>query len=219
MVVPEGRLWNGRLLPFYYLTTMLLAGAGGVRGGPDDRRPRPQRSAGPPSGPGCRWPSATLAVTVGVRGGAAGQLPGSEKTETGVSWPRFSPWSIDAEPASFIPSWAKWNYTGYEGKDAYREYYDVVTRMAEVGEQRGCGRAFWEYEKELDRYGTPMALMLLPYWTDGCIGSMEGLYFEASSTTPFHFITQTELSTRPAPPSATCPTAGSTSPRASTTCR
>ena len=69
--------------------------------------------------------------------------------------------------------------------------------MAEVGQDEGCGRAFWEYEKELDRYGTPMALMLLPHWTDGCIGSMEGLYFEASATTPFHFLTQVELSTAP----------------------
>ena len=42
-----------------------------------------------------------------------------------------------------------------------------------------------------------MALMLLPHWTDGCIGSMEGLYFEASATTPFHFLVQTELSTAP----------------------
>ena len=25
----------------------------------------------------------------------------------------------------------------------------------------------WEYEPQLDRFGTPMALMLLPYWTDG----------------------------------------------------
>src|SRR5262249_35446289 len=48
-----------------------------------------------------------------------------------------------------------------------------------------------------DRYGTPMALMLLPFWTDGCIGSMEGLYFEASSTTPYHFINQDELSRNP----------------------
>ncbi|MGH9114031.1 MAG: hypothetical protein ACRDZN_17280, partial [Acidimicrobiales bacterium] len=26
VVIPEGRLWNGRLLPFYYLTAMMLAG-------------------------------------------------------------------------------------------------------------------------------------------------------------------------------------------------
>jgi hypothetical protein len=36
--------------------------------------------------------------------------------------------------------------------------------------------------------------MLLPHWTDGCIGSMEGLYFEASTTTPYHFINQDQLS-------------------------
>ena len=154
-------------------------------------------AAARPVGAGVPVALATLAATVVIVGVPLGQLPGTEKTEAGVAWPRFSPWSIEAEPASFIPSWAKWNYSGYEGKDAYREYYDVVTRMGEVGEQRGCGRAFWEYEKELDRYGTPMALMLLPHWTDGCIGSMEGLYFEASSTTPFHFLAQVELSTAP----------------------
>jgi hypothetical protein len=55
----------------------------------------------------------------------------------------------------------------------------------------------WEYEAQHDRYGTPMALMLLPFWTDGCVGSMEGLYFESSATTPFHFLMQTELSTAP----------------------
>jgi hypothetical protein len=55
----------------------------------------------------------------------------------------------------------------------------------------------WEYNPTLDTYGTPMAPMLLPYWTDGCIGSMEGLYFEASATTPYHFINQTELSSSP----------------------
>ena len=44
-----------------------------------------------------------------------------------------------------------------------------------------------------------MALMLLPYWTDGCIGSMEGLFFESSATTPYHFLNQSELSGPVAP--------------------
>ena len=39
-----------------------------------------------------------------------------------------------------------------------------------------------------------MAPMLLPFWTDGCIGSMEGLYFEACATTPYHFLNQRALS-------------------------
>ena len=55
----------------------------------------------------------------------------------------------------------------------------MVATMDEVGQEFGCGRALWEYQSErLGSYGTPMAPMLLPHWTDGCIGSMEGLYFE-----------------------------------------
>ena len=35
----------------------------------------------------------------------------------------------------------------------------------------GCGRALWENNGDNGKYGTTMALMLLPHWTDGCIGS------------------------------------------------
>jgi len=66
-----------------------------------------------------------------------------------------------------------------------------------VADQHGCGRLMWEYSSDLVRYGTPMALMLMPHWTDGCIGSMEGLYFEAATTTPYHFMMQSELSVGP----------------------
>ena len=203
VVIPEGRLWNGRLLPFYYLTAMLLAAVAVaetlrivmqlVRG---DRRE--------PPGTGALTALGSLAVVLVLVGLPLGALPFSERviasdgvTTAGYRWPSFSPWKTAGTPESFVTSWAKWNYTGYELKDSYREYYDVVRTMQQVGQDEGCGRAFWEYERELDRYGTPMALMLLPHWTDGCIGSMEGLYFEASATTPYHFLVQTELSTAP----------------------
>ena len=55
----------------------------------------------------------------------------------------------------------------------------------------------WEYDPSLNRFGTTESLMLLPYFTDGCIDSMEGLLFESASTTPFHFIDQNELSPNP----------------------
>ena len=42
--------------------------------------------------------------------------------------------------------------------------------------------------------------MLLPYWTHSCIGSMEGLYFESSATTPYHFLNAAELSLHPSNP-------------------
>jgi len=48
-------------------------------------------------------------------------------------------------------------------------------------------------------------LMLLPYWTDGCIDSMEGLLFESSATTPYHFIDQAELSAGPSDPEVGLP--------------
>jgi hypothetical protein len=39
--------------------------------------------------------------------------------------------------------------------------------------------------------------MLLPYWSGGCIGSLEGLLFESSATMPYHFLNQAELSVAP----------------------
>ena len=102
--------------------------------------------------------------------------------------------------ANEVKNWAEWNYTGYEGKADYPEYRAVVELMAKVGRKYGCGRAMWEYNADENRFGTPEALMLLPYWTNGCVDSMEGLLFESSTTTPFHFLNQAELSPDPSEP-------------------
>ena len=68
-------------------------------------------------------------------------------------------------------------------------------RWPSIGKDRdGCGRALWENNEDNGQYGTTMALMLLPHWTDGCIASMEGLFFEASGTTPYHFLTAAAMS-------------------------
>src|SRR5690606_5167392 len=109
VVVPEGRLWNGRLLPFYYLTTMLLAGlavselaraiSNGVR---DDHRE--------PVTAGVPVAATVLAFVVVIVGVPLGQLPFTDDIENGHAWPRFSPVQVRAQPASFIPSWARWNY-------------------------------------------------------------------------------------------------------------
>ena len=95
-----------------------------------------------------------------------------------------------------MDGWARWNFTGYEGKSAYAEYRDVVETMKNIGQDPnlGCGRALWENNSELNKYGTTMSLMLLPHWTKGCIGSMEGLNFEAAGTTPYHFIAAAAMS-------------------------
>src|SRR5581483_3737976 len=68
--------------------------------------------------------------------------------------------------ASFVPDWIRWNYSGYQQKASYSEYNSLIRTMSSVGSRYGCGRAMWEYESEQNRFGTPEALMLLPYWTN-----------------------------------------------------
>ncbi len=120
----------------------------------------------------------------------------------------------DANP---VGGWSRWNYSGLEAKvptstsGGWPEYSDLMATMAGLGQDpaHGCGRAFWEYDNDrINGYGTPMAPMLLPYWTDGCIGSQEGLYFESSTTVPFHFLVQSELSAKPSNPQRGLPYPG-----------
>lgn len=99
-----------------------------------------------------------------------------------------------------VSSWAQWNYSGYQGKAAWPEYHDIITTMTSVAKRYGCGRAMWEYNSSENRFGTPEALMLLPYWTDNCVDSMEGLLMESSPTTPYHYLDQSELSVAPSDP-------------------
>jgi hypothetical protein len=91
---------------------------------------------------------------------------------------------------TFVDGWAKWNYEGYEAKQPWPEYEAL---MAEIG-ALAPGRVQWEGNGDWNQYGTPMSPMLIPYWTQDSHESMEGLYFESSLTTPFHFINSSEMS-------------------------
>jgi hypothetical protein len=91
---------------------------------------------------------------------------------------------------TFVDGWAKWNYEGYEVKEPWLEYEAL---MADI-EELPPGRVQWEGNGDWNKYGTPMSPMLIPYWTDDSHESMEGLYFESSLTTPFHFINSSEMS-------------------------
>ena len=108
-----------------------------------------------------------------------------------------------------VSSWAAWNYSGYQGKAAWPEYQNLMNTMGSVSKRYGCGRAMWEYSgsgtTNENRFGSPMALMLLPYWTNNCVDSMEGLFFESSPTAPYHFLDQAELSVAPSDPQSGLP--------------
>jgi hypothetical protein len=100
----------------------------------------------------------------------------------------------------YITYWAEYNYSGYEGgtpatvtkKDyaGYKSFIDTARTLPP-------GRMLWEPTSAIGQYGTPLALMLLPYWTDQRIGSFEGLYYESAGTTPYHFLAAATLTTHP----------------------
>jgi hypothetical protein len=187
VVAPPGRLWNARALPFWFLCLYLLAAVAVAEvAGIVGRRLAEQRPTAP----------AGVNMAAALAGALAVWLFVGLPLHVLPKWLPIR----DTTDSSFIPAWARWNYSGYERKDAYPEYKGIIDTMRRVGREVGCGRAHWEYESDLNRLGTPMALMLLPYWTDQCIGSMEGLYFESSATTPYHFLSAALLSKAPSNP-------------------
>ena len=245
VLAPQTRLWNARLLPFWFLTVYLLAGLGvsvigegiaALFGHGAGRRSEEADVLDPVTGNGSDGGGEMVEVApytyeyvptpepvepltpVGATETGEPEVSANERwllaitplvalfvflSATALPFGILPDWyPIKTADSSFVTGWARWNYEGYERKVAYPEYRDVVTTMDRVGKERGCGRSSWEYEPELDRFGTPMALMLLPYWTHGCIGSMEGLYFESSATTPYHFLSNSELSLAAAAPAA-----------------
>lgn len=179
------KLYNARLLPFWYFTAFLLAGVavGAIA------KSIGQRMRG---GVEARWAATAVASVFFL--GVAG---------LGVNK---------------APKWAAWNYSGYENKAAFAygengeeilqtDYWVEYSGLMATLDRLPDGRVMWEANSDLNRYGTPMALMLTGYWTKGH-PSMEGLLFESSLTTPFHFINASEVSERPSNPIPGLPYSG-----------
>ena len=226
---PQGSLWDQRLLPFWFLGGWLVCGwlagvlctwvAARARQHAEERwiadvhaglRRRGARAALPTG-----WPAALSGAVVVALVAAVVVLP----PMTSVV-PRSFLTSLGITPsANEVPNWSAYNYSGYQGvrgwstfaKD-WPEYRAVVAMMARAGRTHGCGQSMWEYDPAETDFGTTESLMLLPYWTDNCIGSMEGLLFESSATTPYHFLNQSELSVTPSDPMVGLPYGPSGSP-------
>ena len=204
-----GLLWNPRLLPFLYLLRLMLMMVGivefvelVVRGTRGISR-RNMWKVGLATA--CVVSSVVLIMELFL----FQQVPGGKYiTQHGK---QVYAWGIgDFNPITLSPNakdaqsdgWTRYNFMGYEGRDAYGEYKALIDQMAALGNDstHGCGRAMWENNGDNGQYGTTMALMLLPHWTDGCIASMEGLFFEASGTTPYHFVTAAAVSSNSSNP-------------------
>ena len=102
--------------------------------------------------------------------------------------------SLTISTVSFLPHWLNWNFTGYEGKPEWGEISSLYDELNNIP----AGRIMWEPNPDLNKYGTPMVLMTIPMFTDH--ESVEGLYFDSSITTPYHFVTISGLAERPSNP-------------------
>ncbi len=211
------KLWNGRLLPYWYFGLAFFAAVAlGAAVMWMSRRlpsrlsthvPRLVILTGTAVAAGLVAVSAKVpngvaaAMAVAVAGGLilalTFYLPSTVNTRNVLTLTAAALLVLGAASSvTFIDGWARWNYEGYESKEPWPEYEALMVTLAGLPE----GRVMWESNSELNKYGTPMSPMLIPYWTFGSHKSMEGLFFESSITTPFHFINHSEMSHRPSNP-------------------
>ncbi|MCU1344975.1 MAG: hypothetical protein JWL70_1241, partial [Acidimicrobiia bacterium] len=185
--VPNGRLWNERLLPGFWLTAYLLAGIGAAAIIGSAVATIKQAAWRDWTRIGA--PAAAVAVALFYVGLPMIHDPQGHPSLLGLS-----------AKQSYLDGWITGNYKGYEQSPGWPEYSGIMSTMTQVGHDLGCGRAHYEYDAAQGTYGTPLAMQLLPYWTAGCITSLEGLYFESSPSTPFNFLIASEVSAKPSDP-------------------
>lgn len=173
--LPSGLVFNGRWLPFWFFTTTFIAAyalaelGGTILGLLESRHLNTTLT-----------PALASIAIVAIIAGYLGALPFVSTTSAS---------------RSFIPTWISWNYSGYQAKSGWANYESVVTMLDHMSSRYGCGRLDYEYSPNFNNpFGSTLAPMSLPMWTNGCIETAEGLYFESSTSTPFHFLDQAELS-------------------------
>jgi hypothetical protein len=185
IVLPAGIAWNPRWLPFWFLFIALTAGYGVSEIGTYlfSLGHKPFLSA---------WVTgaAASALSICIVAAYAGVLP-------------F--FHTPASMATPLRSWVAWNYTGYQARTGWPEFSRIVTMLDKAGAKYGCGRLDYEYTPNINDMGSNIVEMSFPMWTNGCMDSMEGIYFESSTSTPFHFLDQAQLSIQPSNPSPGLP--------------
>jgi hypothetical protein len=175
--LPSGLVYNARWLPFWFLFASLLAafGIGELA-----------RAAGRLFAPSA-W--ASLAIVLGTSGALVGSVFAG-----GLEGTSFLGYGVPANHTQ-VGGWIAWNYSGIQARTGWRDFQGLVELLDRAGRRYGCGRLQYEYLKETtDAYGSTEEMMSIPMWTKGCMGTTDGIYFESSTTTPFHFLDVSEVS-------------------------
>jgi hypothetical protein len=162
-LLPQGRLWNARILPFWYMSLYLWAAFG------------------------VAW----LVRPFMVMAWDLFRLRGREGRRIFTPVVAIILGAVAIVGSSQANGWIQWNYKGYEAKEGWTQYQEILTYLDTLTP----GRVLVEHGQKLNEFGTPRAFEIIPYWTN--LDTMEGTLMEASYTAAFHFINQAELSEEP----------------------
>jgi hypothetical protein len=90
---------------------------------------------------------------------------------------------------TFIPSWVKWNYSGFERKGTYPTLKGIIEKLkGNVGDPR----VVYEHSPDHEALGTIRVFENLPFFSGR--STLEGLYMQGSPSAPFVFYVQSEVS-------------------------
>ena len=179
--LPAGFVYNGRWLPFFFFLTALLAAYG----------------VGELFRLGGRWLQldvwqAPLAVVLAGLACLLGAF-----TAGGIAVPGFQP---SSKSDRWCPAGSRGTTPGSKASRAGRSIRGSFACLIRQAGPTGVDGSGSEYITETQNpFGSTEATMALPYWTNGCMDTIDGVLFQSSTTTPFHFLDQAEYPSRANP--------------------
>jgi hypothetical protein len=181
VVVPGGRVPNGRFLPVFFLWLCLLGGYGLSRLAHLIDEWRRERARGRPlaSPAFARLTAPVLALLLFLPLYDARDWTGLITQDTEFELMRRT---------------ARTRFGGYERSFLRAESRDFVETMRGVARERGCGRV---HAEKADGTWSEVVLALdwlLPYWTDGCLTTTHGYFLDASATSPYVTLVNSRVS-------------------------
>jgi hypothetical protein len=90
-------------------------------------------------------------------------------------------------PTTFIDSWTKWNYEGFESKAAWNDYNSIMQLVNNTP-----GRLHNDLSDDNNKFGTPRAFESTPVFSNKW--TLEGVYAQATISSPYVSYFQCEMS-------------------------
>ena len=170
--LPSSMLWNARVMPFLYMSLHLWAAYG------------------------VTWFIRPFAVSMGdlfsLRESTAKRMY-TPVVAVIIGAIIISMGVLPGKLGNLRSNWILWNYKGYEAKAAWPQYKSILDFLDTLTP----GRVMVEHAQQINDFGTSRAFELIPYWTD--LDTMNGTLMEASYTSGFYFVNESELSEEAAP--------------------